>query len=548
MGSRFIEDINLTEYSNQFDSILSFRFSMDWFLMDNEELIVYINDNNISELNISEDNSYFNNAIVFQVVKNRTIIHKDIKDIEDLEEEINFNNYTLLDYKEFEVENRAQDVEVINILDNFEDAPDEIVVYIEYDSIGNQKESIYELSNQISKKNDKNDWDEFYIFDENIFSNLKVIEEKPPKNEVVKTKINPKIETISTETGIIFNDESSEEKPPKNEVVKTKINPKIETISTETGIIFNDESSEESLPENELEQVVNYSKIETISTETGIILNDEPSQDIISNKKNEKKVSLPQIKTISIGEIILNKKNIINNQNRKGNISKSWESFSLFQDKNRSQKIIMNHAKKQDDFNINESWEGFSLFQDKEKPEKIIEKKIGEILIENKLLPIVFPTIKPQQKIQKSSTVKSGEFGDISSIKIESKKTLEKISRNGVIPKNKDSKIPEPVKVETKVKVIPEPVKVETKPQPKVIPKPVKVETKPKPKPVKVETKPKLKVIPEPKRRDKFNTEIVPAKVVEMNNNISKEEKVQTVESKDENRYNTIFLKPILKY
>ena len=81
-------------------SFFRFNFSIKWF--GNKDIIVHFNEPNSSETKLSDNYTFLNGHLIFEVIDYEHIKYvNEMKDIDSLDKDIDFQKYTLLDYGEY---------------------------------------------------------------------------------------------------------------------------------------------------------------------------------------------------------------------------------------------------------------------------------------------------------------------------------------------------------------------------------------------------------------------------------------------------------------
>jgi hypothetical protein len=511
-------DINISKYS--FD--INFSYFKEYipffdFNTSDDKQIDAIYEFNTTELP---------KEITIEYSKESSLKRKEIEDILDVDKDINFQNYILLDYREYR--DNSEEISAFEIVDELESSPPEKIVYILdvpmknreiVDDWGELHEfSIFEekrevevnlLKNQSNEKNysfEKSslpvEFVEFVEFVEKVEiikptlpnATLSAIDENNSYEKSIDENLTISEDDLWDEL-YIFDSSLDEEKSlwisPESlnrvEVIDEKVDevveiPKNIEIPDNREIIINEKLPSNEPPPNPLEELIAY--------DFGLI----SSEKIVVNEKiekNEKKDgNIEEIflenRSFDIGNFQLFENapkigNIVFSEDLTKKIEKNIEKNSsgkvpFFEVPNPNLNIANNSIPEIPD--INRSWENFKLFanvssekviSENEKEEEEIKEKEKNISFETERVPLVSSSTKHEGV---------GDFGVMDNLLIE------------------------------------------------------KTEEKPETKPIEIE-KPEENI-----RREKPSGDIKPAEVIEL----KREDK--TLEREIKNRYNTIFLSP----
>jgi hypothetical protein len=435
---------------------------IDFNLSDWREYIPFLEDENSSnELNSSEIE--FNQTEIPKEIEvtydlASELRKKEINDILAIDKEINFQNYVLLDYREY----RSKDIEdnsMEMIVEEFEDSPPETIVYIlDTSSISSREiidewgefydfsfkrveqnikisknpdiesrervvfnsKNIYgevvEKDKQILDLNSSEEWDEFYIFDENFFN-----KEKTSLRNENKDTLSKNIKVFESNSSKLAIEKMA---VPNERVIKFE------------NEIKNRDLAEDETPLNPFEEAIQFSFDKVQSTE--ITFNESSKNKNVKNlnKEIEEELNVTDFKLFEDSPIITK---ITFTESKEKNISKSFEEFENFEvptvESLKATEVDTNEIEKVYKPEFELAWNGFKLF---EEIVPVSIKRVEEIenvalnLSENN---ISLPNIESREiTIDVNRTEENYcEFGVIGDELIDINITPYKKSRNSVI-------------------------------------------------------------------------------------------------------------------
>jgi hypothetical protein len=372
-----------------------FNFSIDWF--DNKEVVIHFNDSNNSKTDLSNNHVFFNGGLIFEVIDYDYIkFVNDMEDIDSLDRDIDFKKHILLDYGEY-VDNEMNKQN--NFINNLENSPEEIIVYMNCSSPQNTSIS-FDDNKTISQNNnqEKTSWDEIYIFDKDFFKNRELVDSMNDSEQLLKTSTNqevnikrkssseqieiPKIEKIPVSSLVVVNEPEEEEKKKliakKEEAKKLEI-PKIEKIPASSLVVVNEPEEVEKkklIAEQKESKKLEIPKIEKIPVSSLVVVN-EPEEvekkKLIAKKEEAKKIEIPKIAAIKPNNLVVieNKKQTkkLKNSKKDNIISKSdevWDEFYIFDQNFFDKKTLIEDLKK-------------VFKKDENNTQKIAKKRINKL-------------------------------------------------------------------------------------------------------------------------------------------------------------------------